>query len=448
MRVWLAVLLLLPGVGAQVPGIEDAVTDGRPFELDAPAVAERLAGIAASISGQGVHDCVREITSDPTTAYRVMGTPTQSAFVDRHRNVFSDMGMPSALQSFEKGSAGIGPSGAALPQGGTNIVGVLAGTQLDQWIVIGGHYDTREATIGALDNGSGICSVKEIARAMAADVEANGAYEASVIFNWYDGEEWGLYGAIAFADDHTVAKELLGLAADAPVNIMVSQSYDMPGINYPAHNAWVRYGDPVAPEALAVLHLRTAPVHSENTWRCFSYGCYEELKQRPDIDWILLNNTQYQFLVREVAYDLLEFPPEYVQVHDDDYGRSDHVPLIARGAAGMRIQGSHDEQYPCYHQPCDTLEWLYVQTGGQDLLIAAYDAEASIGGTTAAFVALQGTLGMYGVEWLIQRESSLLDLIDGPESPLESLLSADQEAPGPVVPLVLVALAIAMMRRR
>ena len=394
---FLIVLLFLPMASAQFPGAEDAITDGVPFELDDEATLARLEAFADDVSGVRIHDCVEQITTDVPFSYRLMGSPTQSAFVSRYENVFADLGLPSALQPFDEGGAGIGVNTGA---GGTNIVGVLPGKDPTKWVVMGGHYDTREATIGALDNTSGICTVLELARAMKADTDAHGPYEASVVFNWYDGEEWGLYGAIAFAEDHSVAKELLGLDADTPVDILASQSYDMPGINYPALNVWPRYPEGEDPsvnlEKQAVLNLRTAPIHAENEWTCWSYGCYEDLKQRADFEQVLINNTNYQFLVREVAYDLMQTPPDLVWVYDDHYGRSDHIPLIARGASGMRIQGSHDQEYPCYHQPCDTLPWLYLQVGGEDLLKAAYDIEGSIGGTVSHYMAMFGDRGRYG----------------------------------------------------
>lgn len=439
----LALLLLIAPAGAQVPGLEDAITDGVPFQLDEAAVAQRVANVADAIGGVAVHDCVRDITSDPT-AYRMMGTPTQDMFVERHKDVFADLGLASDLQQFEKGGPGLGMA-TVLGEGGTNIVAVLPGADPTKWVVIGGHYDTREGSIGALDNGSGICTVKEIARALKADVDANGLYEASVIFNWYDGEEWGLYGSIAFAEDPSVAKQLLGLAPDAAVTVLVSQSYDMPGVNYPAKNNWVQYGDATDTEALAVLNLRTAPIHGDEPWTCWSYGCYEELKTRADFHWILLNNTNYQFLVREVAYDLLQYPPELVWISDDDYGRSDHIPLIARGAAGMRIQGSHDEEYPCYHQPCDTLDWLYLQTGGEALLKQAYDAEASIGGTVAMYAALKGNVGAYGLAYLADQNSGLLGLVD---TASVAAPVADAKAPGMPMMLAVAALALGLLARR
>src|SRR5207249_9934483 len=57
-----------------------------------------------------------------------------------------------------------------------------------------------------------------------------------------------------------------------------------------------------------VLNLRTAPTHSEENWTCWSYGCYQALKERDDFARVLDRNTRYQFLVREVAYDLLGLP--------------------------------------------------------------------------------------------------------------------------------------------
>ena len=445
---WLALLLLLPLASAQAPGLDDVRNDGIPFELDTPRTVERLEAFVDDVSGQAVHDCVDDVTTNVPYSYRLMGTPTQSAFLSQYETVFSDMGLPSAFHEFSEGAAGIGPAntGLVLGEGGTNLLAVLPGLDLTKWVVIGGHYDTREATMGALDNASGICTVLEIARAMKEDVDANGPYEASVVFAWYDGEEWGLYGAIAFSEDTSVAKELLGLAPETPVDILVSQSFDMPGINWPAKNIWLQYPEDTTPsldfEKVAVLNLRTAPIHNENEWACWSYGCYVDLKQRADFNQTLRNFTNYQFLVREVAYDLMQTPPDLVWVYDDHYGRSDHIPLIAKGAAGMRIQGSHDEEYPCYHQPCDTLPWLYQQTGDSTggLLIQAYDTEADIGGAVAMYAALMGDHGRYGDHlWFGENVAPRPS-----EQPAEG--SASEDAPLPVV-LLIGALLLAMLRR-
>lgn len=390
----IACLLAVQPGAAQVPGSADPMPDGVAFELDGNATAEAMVAFAASVSGAAIHQCVADITTQGPEQYRVMGTPTHDAFAESHADVFADVGLLPAVQPFAEGGPGIG---TRIETGGTNILGILPGLDPLRWIVIGGHYDTREATVGggALDNASGMCTVLELARAFKA-ASATEPLAATVVFAWYDGEEWGLFGSRALAQDGRVVRDLLGIPPEAVVTVLASLSFDMPGLNYPAKNNWVQYGEPTAIDEVAVLNLRTAPIHAEEEWACFSYGCYQDLKSRDDFAGILRNNTHYQYLVREVAYDLLRLPPEYVWVYDDHYGRSDHVPLIAMGSPGMRIQGSHDEEYPHYHQPTDSLPALEVEAGGKDLLIAGYETESRVGGTVAFYIARTGAVGGYG----------------------------------------------------
>jgi hypothetical protein len=424
-----------------------AETDGTALELDDPATLAALRDVEGRISGQSIHECVEEITMDVPNSYRVMGTPTQAMFLDKYDTVFSDLGLASARHEFTDGGPGIAVDPPEALQGGTNLLGVLPGNDLTRWIVIGGHYDTREFTMGggALDNAAGICTVKELAKAFKGHVDDVGPLEASVVFAWYDGEEWGLYGAVAFSLDPSVAVQLLGLPENTAPKILVSQAYDMPGLNYPAKNNWVQYGDPTVTDEYAVLNLRTAPIHVEEEWTCWSYGCYNDLKERADFATVLRQNANFQFLMREVAYDVLGLPPQYVWVYDDHYGRSDHIPLIAMGAAGNRIQGSHDEEYPHYHQPTDSLPGLYALTGGTpDGIVAGFQTEAQAGGLTAFYVAKTGTFSGYGDKWFPQNGTVAVDgdgVGDGPAD--------DAEAPLPALAaLVALGFALVVLRRR
>lgn len=443
-----ALVLLAPAAAAQsiydMPPevMEWAITDGAPLELDSPDTLAALKHVQDELSGQAIHDCVAEITQDVPASYRVMGTPTQEMFLEKHGRVFSDLGLPSARHEFTEGGPGLVDPPEQL-QGGVNLIGVLPGKDPAKWVVIGGHYDTREFTLGggALDNAAGICTVKELARAYKAHVDAEGPLEASVVFLWYDGEEWGLYGAVAFSQDTSVAKGLLGLDPSVEPDILVSQSYDMPGINYPAKNTWVRYGDPLVTDEYAVLNLRTAPIHSDVGWTCWPYGCYEELKEHPDFEQIRRDNANFQFLLREVSYDVLGLPPEFVWIYDDHYGRSDHIPLIALGSAGNRVQGSHDDEYPHYHQPTDSLLGIYAITGGTpDGIIAGLKTEAEAGGLAAFYVAKTGGLGRYG-DKLFFNESV---------EPASGGAEAGKDSPGPAPAFLLLALggAVAALRRR
>ena len=451
-----AAVLAAPLASAQSSGdiyampdevLEWAVTDGVPLELDDAGTLAAVRDVQERLSGQRVHDCIAQITQDIPNSYRVMGTPTQEMFLDEYGSVFSDLGLPSARHHFTEGGPGLVPLGVEQLEGGVNLLGVLPGKDLTKWIVLGGHYDTREFTFGggALDNAAGICSVAELARAFKGHVDDNGPLEASVVFAWYDGEEWGLYGAVAFSKDTSVAAELLGLEPKATPDILVSQSYDMPGINYPAKNTWVNYGDPTVTDEYAVLNLRTAPIHTENEWACWSYGCYEDLKEHPEFQQIRRDNANWQFLMRELAYDVLALPPQYVWIYDDHYGRSDHIPLIALGSAGNRVQGSHDNEYPHYHQPTDSLPGIYAITGGTpDGFIAGLETEIEAGGLPAFYAARTGALGAYGDKLFVVNGTSLAgtDATTGSTAP-----SADAPLP-PLAALAAVALALLALRRR
>ena len=419
-----------------------AITDGTPLELDAASTLAALQEVQETLSGQEIHDCVAEITQDVPASYRVMGTPTQQMFLDKYGSVFADMGLASARHEFTEGGPGLVDPPEQL-QGGVNLIGVLPGRDPTKWIVMGGHYDTREFTLGggALDNAAGICSVKELARSYKAYVDANGPLEASVVFIWYDGEEWGLYGAVAFSRDTSVAKELLGLEPGTEVDILVSQSYDMPGINYPSKNTWVRYGDPAVLDEYAVLNLRTAPIHDQVEWTCWSYGCYEDLKGHPDFQRIKRDNANWQFLLREVSYDVLGLPPEYVWIYDDHYGRSDHIPLIGLGSAGNRIQGSHDDEYPHYHQPTDSLPGIYAITGGTPAgIIAGFESEVEAGGLPSFYAAKTGGLGHYGDKLFFNETvEPAADAAGG---------GTEQESPGLAPLLLLAAITLALVVSR
>lgn len=453
---FLALASLAPAVSAQggdgyaMPAevMEWAITDGTPLELDDAATLAAVKDVQERISGQRIHDCIAEITMDVPNSYRLMGTPTQEMFLDEYGSVFSDLGLPSARHEFTEGGPGVGPMpDLEQMQGGVNLIGVLPGRDLTKWLVLGGHYDTREFTVGggALDNAAGICTVAELARTFKEHVDAFGPLEASVVFVWYDGEEWGLYGSVAFSKDTSVAAELLGLEPSATPDILVSQSYDMPGINYPAKNTWVNYGDPAVTDEYAVLNLRTAPIHDEVEWTCWPYGCYEDLKSHPDFQAIRRNNANWQFLLREVSYDVLELPPEYVWVYDDHYGRSDHIPLIGLGSAGNRIQGSHDDEYPHYHQPTDSLPGIYAITGGTpDGFIAGLETEAEAGGLSLFYAAKQGDLGRYGDKLFFGE-----DVESAAGAP--NLDEDGKDTPAPTAMLLLAglaAVAITLHRRR
>ncbi|MEM7350827.1 MAG: M28 family peptidase [Acidobacteriota bacterium] len=98
-----------------------------------------------------------------------------------------------------------------------NVIAVLPGsTRPDDWVLVGAHYDAisqspGSSAPGAEDNASGCAGVLELARVITAMPP-----EATVIFLCYSGEEQGLFGSVAHAD------ELVSQGEDAKVDLMLN----------------------------------------------------------------------------------------------------------------------------------------------------------------------------------------------------------------------------------
>ncbi len=85
-----------------------------------------------------------------------------------------------------------------------NVLARLPGTQPGQAVLLAAHYDSVPAGPGASDDGAGVATVLEIARALKAMPQTRN----SIILMIDDGEEAGLLGAHAFVDGHPWAKEV------------------------------------------------------------------------------------------------------------------------------------------------------------------------------------------------------------------------------------------------
>jgi Peptidase family M28 len=85
-----------------------------------------------------------------------------------------------------------------------NVVARLEGSTPGASVLLSAHYDSVPAGPGASDDGVGVASVLEIARALKARPQP----VHSVIFLINEGEEAGLLGAHVFVDSHPWAKEI------------------------------------------------------------------------------------------------------------------------------------------------------------------------------------------------------------------------------------------------
>lgn len=86
----------------------------------------------------------------------------------------------------------------------TNVLARREGLEPGQAILLMAHYDSAWAGPGAGDDGAGVAALLEIARALREHPRAR----HTVLFAFTDGEEAGLVGAHAFADEHPWAQDV------------------------------------------------------------------------------------------------------------------------------------------------------------------------------------------------------------------------------------------------
>ena len=206
----------------------------------------------------------------------------------------------------------------------------------------GGTYE------GAYDNTAGTVSMMLFAKAfMEMDLE----FECDTFLALWSSEEEGLRGSRAFANndcDYCLPK-------DKELRFYINM--DMMGISWPAikptgepfpYHAWS--GPDNDPNVIeqpityimdhVIFDVQHAPrnLSIEGT---YGAGC--------DQHWDEHENMT-------------------MDVHEDTFGRSDHVTFRDLGAQTIFHLGAYDEDYDAYHSPDDTLDNMVQMVGGQDKL--------------------------------------------------------------------------------
>jgi len=158
------------------------------------------------------------------------GAATSGSEMNQSRDwlaaTFEGMGMATTTPTFS--------SGSVIAE---NVIGFRPGTRIpEEWIVIGGHYDSRNTnnsasgvlnTPGAEDNASGCAGVLEM-----ASIFANVPTERSLVFACYAGEEQGLLGSLDHAQDLAdsgdlarvklaVVMDMIGYSGDTDFDILL-----------------------------------------------------------------------------------------------------------------------------------------------------------------------------------------------------------------------------------
>lgn len=184
----------------------------------------------------------------------------------------------------------------------SNVLGFYQGsTSPDEWIVIGGHYDSRNVNIlataltpGAEDNASGCAGVIELARAITK-VKPN----RSVLFFCYSGEEQGLFGSRAHVTQ-------------------LQQSGDISKLKFFLTMDMIGY--------------------SSDT----------------DFDVLLESNSASQVVLNQFAAAAAGYEPRLRVLQALNPFGSDHVPYLQAGIPGLLTIENDWDSYPQYHKSTDT----------------------------------------------------------------------------------------------
>jgi N-acetylated-alpha-linked acidic dipeptidase len=79
-----------------------------------------------------------------------------------------------------------------------NVIGRITGRDRDRVVMLGTHHDAW--TFGGMDPGSGVSAVFEVARGLAAAKRRGWSPERSIVFAFWDAEEFGLLGSTEYAE--------------------------------------------------------------------------------------------------------------------------------------------------------------------------------------------------------------------------------------------------------
>ena len=79
-----------------------------------------------------------------------------------------------------------------------NVIGKITGRDPDRWIVLGTHHDAW--SFGGMDPGTGLGPAFEVARGLAALTRSGWMPERSIVFAFWDAEEFGLIGSTEYAE--------------------------------------------------------------------------------------------------------------------------------------------------------------------------------------------------------------------------------------------------------
>jgi hypothetical protein len=214
-----------------------------------------------------------------------------------------------------------------VPAGVRAIVGIKPGSTDPKHVVAWvAHYDSNQGTVyAAYDDGSGTAVAMELARVLAA-------YDNSKTLMpiFFDAEELGLVASQDFVQQAMASKEYT-------FDMVIG--HDMTGINCPGH-PWPMYQMVGENYADQLLPIEDALYSGFLKW---------------DVGHADVNAPTDQI------------PPHCVVILNGHDRNSDERRFKEAGVPVLRMAGGrHPGEYPAYHQPNDTVEYVYRFVGGPD----------------------------------------------------------------------------------
>ena len=264
-----------------------------------------------------------------STPYRHAGTPTNAEASERIYAELEAAGYEAHIFYYVPHDV----RGVPIPVGGDSpveqgirtVIGIKKGMTMPEhvigWVA---HYDSNQATIyAAYDDGSGVAVALELARVLA---EYNNSKTLMPIF--FDGEEMGLVASQVFVQQAMQSQEY-------KFDLIIG--HDMTGVNCPGHD-WPMYqftGENFADVLVPI-----------------------QLELYRDVLGIDVGTATLDTPTEEL-------PKNCVVILDGADRNSDERRFKEAGVPVLRMAGGRKAtDYPAYHQPNDTIEFLYDFMGG------------------------------------------------------------------------------------
>lgn len=230
---------------------------------------------------------------------------------------------PSARGIVPNPLAGPSPAEAGI----RTVIGVKPGSTMPERVVAWvAHYDSNQATVyAAYDDGSGTAVAMELARVLASFDNRK-----TLMPIFFDAEEIGLAASEAFVQQ--------AMGSDEYTFDMVI-GHDMTGINCPGHE-WPMYqmvGEDFADQLLPI---------EESLYR--------------DVMGV-------DYAMASIDAEAAELPDACVVILDGHDRNSDERNFKEEGIPILRMAGGRKAvDYPAYHMPNDTIEYVYEFAGGPE----------------------------------------------------------------------------------